>query len=236
MNATPTRPEREQASIIELVEKRFRLSDDGDRATRGLGHDDETINSVVDAMDAAMGALDQAIVDRIPATPDDISAQLRLYRERVDHDGERDERLFKSMMAGLAGLGGIAAKGGAATCGDSIAAQINREAEEKLRQQRVAWDNLFAEWLTNRAQYMGDEIDWSQQDENSHGDRMDELARLITTTPAVLPWMILCKIEVLEHYLAVDGGTGWNDNREIVMLAGIKADLLRFEPRAEDPT
>ena len=228
------RPEREQASIIELVEKRFRLSAEGDRATRGLGHDDETINSVVDAMDAATGALDQAIVDRIPETPDEICAQLRLYHERVDHDDERDERLFKSMMAGLAGLGGIAAKGGAATCGDSIAAQIVREAEDKLRQQRVAWDNLFAEWLTNRAEYMGDKIDWSQRDEGAHGERMDELARLITTTPAVLPWMILRKIEVLEYYLGADNGTGWRDNREITMLAGIKADLLRFEPSDGD--
>jgi hypothetical protein len=24
--------------------------------------------------------------------------------------------------------------------------------------------------------------------------------------------------------------TNWTDNREVVMLAGIKADLLRFEP------
>jgi hypothetical protein len=39
----------------------------------------------------------------------------------------------------------------------------------------------------------------------------------------------------LEYYLSGAGdGTGWRDNREIVMLAGIKADLLRFEPGAED--
>ena len=42
--------------------------------------------------------------------------------------------------------------------------------------------------------------------------------------------MIMRKIEVLEHYLGSDGGTAFNDNREIIMLAGIKADLLRFEP------
>jgi hypothetical protein len=60
------------------------------------------------------------------------------------------------------------------------------------------------------------------------------LARLITTTPAVLPWMILRKIEVLEYYLGASDGTAWNDNREVVMLAGIKADLLRFDPKGED--
>jgi len=34
------------------------------------------------------------------------------------------------------------------------------------------------------------------------------------------------KIEILEHYLAADGsGTIYADNREIVMLASVKADL-----------
>jgi len=60
-------------------------------------------------------------------------------------------------------------------------------------------------------------------------ERRDELARLITTTPAVFPWMIMWKLEVLEHYLGWADGTNWTDNREVVMLAGIKADLLRFE-------
>jgi len=119
---------------------------------------------------------------------------------------------------------------------DSIAAQIAREMEEKTRRQRDAWDRLFAEWLTNRAQYMTPgRFMTADQDENAHCERKDELARLITTTPATFPWMILRKIEVLEYYLGGEGdGTGWNDNREIVMLAGIKADLLRFEPGSED--
>jgi hypothetical protein len=65
--------------------------------------------------------------------------------------------------------------------------------------------------------------------------REDELARLITTTPAVYPWMILKKLEVLECYLGgFEGSTNFVDNREVVMLAGIKADLLRFVPH--DPT
>jgi hypothetical protein len=44
----------------------------------------------------------------------------------------------------------------------------------------------------------------------------------------------MCMIEVLEHYLGASDGTAWSDNREVVMLAGIKADLLRFEPKGED--
>jgi hypothetical protein len=77
---------------------------------------------------------------------------------------------------------------------------------------------------------MNPNIELSTEADLAHAERADELARLITTTPAVYPWMILQKIEVLEHYLGVEGGTNFRDNREIVMLAGIKADLLRFEP------
>ena len=63
-------------------------------------------------MTEAMNALDQRIVDRIPETPADLSAQLRLLRalgqEASKWDDERDERLYKSMTAGLAGLGDTA--------------------------------------------------------------------------------------------------------------------------------
>ncbi len=45
--------------------------------------------------------------------------------------------------------------------------------------------------------------------------------------------MVLPKLEVLEHYLGADGGTSYIDNREVVMLAGIKADLLRFLSEVE---
>jgi hypothetical protein len=72
------------------------------------------------------------------------------------------------------------------------------------------------------------------RNERAHSDREEELARMITTTPAIYPWMIFNKLEVLEHYLGVNEGTNWIDNRELVMLAGIKADLLRFEPREPD--
>jgi hypothetical protein len=66
-------------------------------------------------MTEAMNALDQRIVDHIPETPADISAQLRLFRalgcESSGWSDERDERLYKSMMAGLSRLAGRATKG-----------------------------------------------------------------------------------------------------------------------------
>jgi hypothetical protein len=130
-------------------------------------------------------------------------------------------------------LAGVERMGGASMAevmpGETVAARIDREAKEERRRAHDSWDRLRAEWLTNRAETMHPDTDWSDRDEGAHGERGDELARLITTTPALLPWMIFSKIEVLEHYLGFDDGTGWSDNREIVMLAAIKTDLLRFK-------
>jgi hypothetical protein len=123
------------------------------------------------------------------------------------------------------------------TAPDPIAEKIEREDRERTDRQRAAWDKLFAEWLTNRATYIDPNVTFENDidRELAHADRESELARLITTTPAVFPWMIMCKIEVLEHYLGASDGAVWADKCEVVMLAGIKADLLRFEPKADNP-
>jgi hypothetical protein len=95
---------------------------------------------------------------------------------------------------------------------------------------RVHFEALFAEWLNYRAAGLSPpDGDWSDGDSEKLQAREDELAGLITTTPSVYPWMISMKIEVLEHYLSDLGGGQFVDNRELVMLAGIKADLLRVE-------
>ena len=101
---------------------------------------------------------------------------------------------------------------------------------EKQRQEHAKFDQLYAEWLTSRAGHIcPDSNTWGDDEAQRCLDREEELARLITTAPAVFPWMVFQKFEVLEHYLGSEHGTGWRDNRELVMLAGIKADLLRFE-------
>ena len=107
------------------------------------------------------------------------------------------------------------------------------EAERLARRnaQRDKFRAYVAEWLELRAQASSPAHD---DTEDAVADvrlgRQDELARLITTTPAVLPWMIFQKWEVLEHCLGDPDGSEWPDNRQVVMLAGIKADLLRFPP------
>lgn len=106
------------------------------------------------------------------------------------------------------------------------------EAESKARRdaQRDTFLRYLSEWHVLRGQSedpAGD--DETDEVATARADRVDELARLITTTPAALPYLVFDKIEVLENALGGCDGTAWSDNREIVMLAGIKADLLRFK-------
>ena len=51
--------------------------------------------------------------------------------------------------------------------------------------------------------------------------------RLICIAPAVLPWMVLIKLEVLEPELGQHGTTA-TATREVTMLGGIKADLVSY--------
>jgi hypothetical protein len=60
-------------------------------------------------------------------------------------------------------------------------------------------------------------------------DRISEAATALLVTPSTLPWMIWQKWEVLDHYLDTEKRDGaFSDNRTVVALACIKADLMRF--------
>ena len=90
---------------------------------------------------------------------------------------------------------------------------------------RDAFMALYSEWLKLRAVDIDPTCPGDDAVDFPRGERIDELARLICATPAVLPWMILIKIEVLELEFA-EHGTNATDCREVAMLGGIKADLV----------
>jgi hypothetical protein len=112
---------------------------------------------------------------------------------------------------------------------------IDHDATPRGQTKRAAFERLLSEWLLCRAEAAvadhGDDEEvfdlW-----NRRADRSDELVRLMATMPATEGWMVLRKLEVLEWCLSADG-TMWADNREIVLAAGIKADLLRFAMEGE---
>ena len=89
-----------------------------------------------------------------------------------------------------------------------------------------AGGEFFAEWMNLRANngHTDTEIEANTR-------RMDDLARLICVTPARTGNDVLRKIEVLEWQLDLEAECHMvcADHRAIPMLAGIKADLLRYE-------
>jgi hypothetical protein len=108
---------------------------------------------------------------------------------------------------------------------------LKAENEEAQQVAINAFLMLFADWLAARADEERPHDDEADDELNdARGRRVKQLARLITTTPAPTKWAIWQKLEILEHYLIANGdGTSWTDNREFVMLAGIKADLATFD-------
>ena len=64
---------------------------------------------------------------------------------------------------------------------------------------------------------------------NARTQRLDEAERALLTTPAPLPRGVWMKWEVLDQLMINKADTGANtDNRVIVAVAAIKADVLRF--------
>jgi hypothetical protein len=108
--------------------------------------------------------------------------------------------------------------------------KIKRESKERHEAERDKFDALVAEWLSCRAKQRDPETPQDDEVRGPIGARGYEVARQIAATLAPLPWMVWDKFEVLQHYLCDAGeGGNWTHNPEVVMLASIKADLMRFK-------
>ncbi len=111
-------------------------------------------------------------------------------------------------------------------------AEPSRAEEEARRRQMVARDEfelLYSKWLTARAAVA--DPDLPEDDESAHDrvDQCDAAARALLMPPAVLPWMVWHKWEVLDEWASADGDpSDWTDNRVIMALGVIKADIMKF--------
>jgi hypothetical protein len=108
-----------------------------------------------------------------------------------------------------------------------------RRAEEEARLWRSAnvreFERLYSRWLAARATVA--DPDLPEDDESGHEaiDRRDAAARALLMAPAVLPWMVWQKWEVLDYWVSADDDTpDWTDNRIIMALGVIKADIVTF--------
>ena len=116
-------------------------------------------------------------------------------------------------------------------CYDEAYVEAQKQLRERSGQRRDRFMSLYAEWLLLRSNANNPSYeDETCEAADTRADREHELALLITATPAELPWMIFLKFEVLEFYMCDYGeGGNWRDQREVRMLAGIKADLMKFK-------
>jgi hypothetical protein len=108
-------------------------------------------------------------------------------------------------------------------------AEGHREERERLAQlaKRELFDRLYARWLECRASLAAWHDDDSDASMDAKQDALDEAAREFLAMPAFLDWMIWKKWEVLEFDLNEDVLAGKHaDNRTVVALASIKADLM----------
>jgi hypothetical protein len=59
--------------------------------------------------------------------------------------------------------------------------------------------------------------------------KLDEAERALLTTPAPIPGGVWMKWECLDQLMTTEAESGMNnDNRVLVAVAAIKADILRF--------
>jgi hypothetical protein len=85
--------------------------------------------------------------------------------------------------------------------------RINARIEGEQRQRREKFDRLFAEWLTNRADYQNPDIEWTAERGGAFRSR-GRAGPPDHHIPGCFPWKIFAKLEVLEYYLGTNGGTG----------------------------
>lgn len=103
--------------------------------------------------------------------------------------------------------------------------------KERLVQlaKRKDFDRLYFQWLAARAAFENPDLDDSDVAMDAKRDALDEAGRQFLGRPAFLDWMIWQKWEVLEFYLDEDVIAGRHaDNRTVVALACVKADLMRL--------
>jgi hypothetical protein len=93
---------------------------------------------------------------------------------------------------------------------------------------RRAFEVVYAESLKVRCR-QSSPSDRTDDEEAELGKRESELVMQIATTPAVLDWQVFQKFSVTEDSIieAIEGGQP-RDYRQIHLLAGLKADLMRL--------
>jgi hypothetical protein len=94
---------------------------------------------------------------------------------------------------------------------------------------RAQFEALYCEWHSSRAAFYEDSLPEDDESTRARSDRCDAAERALLTTPAPSDWAIWMKWEALDQIATSDAVAGqYTDNRLILALGAIKADLIRF--------
>jgi hypothetical protein len=102
----------------------------------------------------------------------------------------------------------------------TLVENMKQREREISNRHRAEFGKLKAEWLKVLARLQVEQLDDETASELM--EREGELVRALAVLPGTQRWMTADKLEMLHHYLVEER---CNDGREIVILAGIRADF-----------
>jgi hypothetical protein len=95
--------------------------------------------------------------------------------------------------------------------------------------QRERFERLYCAWHIARAGIDNPDMPGDDESANARARKLEEAERALLTTPAPLPDFIWWKWECLDQLMTTEADSGAHvDNRAIVAVACIKADVLKF--------
>jgi hypothetical protein len=112
---------------------------------------------------------------------------------------------------------------------ESMTALVKASRERGLCAKHELFGRAYVRWLRARAALEDPDADGSDEASEARFNAVGEAARLLLVTPAIYDEELWQKWEVLEDYVSADVIEGQAaDNRAIMALGCIKADLIRI--------
>ena len=100
---------------------------------------------------------------------------------------------------------------------------------------RHEFEILYANWHRTRADIYDPTLPEDDKSASIRTNAYDAAERELLTTPSPLPWCVWQKWEVLDRYVTDEAyDAQFTDNRVMVALSAIKADILRFGLKAPE--
>jgi hypothetical protein len=89
------------------------------------------------------------------------------------------------------------------------------------------FQDAYGGWLEARGRINADHQTMTDEEVDALGDKEAECLRALWSRPADLAHQVFMKLEALEYYF---DNSDWNNQRDMRMLASIKADLRELLP------